>query len=295
MKKFSVLFVMAALILSAAVMNSCQKEDALVQDDPALKGAVAGIYDLAYPVKVYTGEAFDIDLTLECGDAVLLQGYLEGEEILDGDGFGTGEFEKIYSDLGCDTEDLLWEEVQAFTCAGGTYTATLFPEGIYVYKLVVSEPAVDGCLPCAIETVYPVEECFTITACRKETAFGGDEWVLPKNGGWFWYYAPVWNLVEEIWEPATIYANQDEVAGTVQLVQTEGEYYIEITLNDGWSLQEEVTDAVKVQGLVAAPTKRLTGKHYSYKGTDLSVEVGLMNYYMIHLDLEICPVVEIPD
>ncbi len=293
MKKFSVLFVMAALILSAAVMNSCQKEEALLQDDPALKGAVTGIYDLAFPAKVYTGEAFDIDLTLLCGDAVLLQGYLEGEEIFVDD-VATGEFEKIYSDLGCDTENLLWEEVQDFTCAGGTYTATLFPEGIYVYKLVISEPVLDGCPACAPETVYPVVECFTITACRQETAFGGEEWVLPKNGGWFWYYAPVPGDIDETWEPATIYANQDEVAGTVQLVETDGAYSIEITLNEGWSLKDGETESVKVQELDAAPARRLTGKQYSFKGTDLSVEVELMDFYMIHLDLEICPVVEIP-
>lgn len=297
MKKFSVLFLTAALILSAAVMNSCQKEDDLFQGEPILKGAVEGIYDLTFPGKVYTGEAFSVNLSLLCGDAVLMQGYILGDPILDELGEETGEFEKVYSDLGCDTENLLWEEVLAFHCDGGSYTATLAAEGIYVYKLVVAEPGLESlCAVCAEETVYP-EECFTITACRKETAFGGDNWVLPKNGGWFWYYAPVWNETELVWEPATVWANQDEVAGTVQLVETDGVYSLEITLNEGWSLREGVTDAVKVQGLSAAPAKRLTGKQYSYKGTDLSVAVDLKSFYMIHLDLEICPVaeVEIPE
>lgn len=289
MKKFSILFVMTALILSALVMNSCQKEEALFQDEPTLKGAVTGIYDLTFPTKVYTGETFNVDLSLLCGEAVLVQGYLEGGAILDEFGEETGEFEKIYSNLACDTEELLWEEVQAFTCGGGTFTATLFPEGTYVYKLIVSAPATESECEACVDVEYP-EECFTITACRKETAFGGEEWVLPKNGGWFWYYAP--QEIEGIYEPATIYANQNEVAGTVQLVETDGVYTIEISLNNGWSLKEGETEAVKVQGLATAPTRRLTGKQYSYKGTDLSVGVVQMGFYMIHLDLEICPVVE---
>ncbi len=130
--------------------------------------------------------------------------------------------------------------------------------------------------------------------CQTETAWGGDS----EGGGaawWFYYDASVGG-------EQTIWAGQHIDVGTVEVVDGT----VEITLTGGWELQpyqyengELVLDdygnpipeeeSVKIKGYDEIPDSRPAAGQFDYKGTDLTVNIGVYDYYAIHLDVQLCP------
>lgn len=109
-----------------------------------------------------------------------------------------------------------------------------------------------------------------------ETAFGGE--AGGAGSAWWFYYDGE--------EDQTIWAGQDINVGTVEY--TGGEMVI--TLTGGWEL-EDVSEPIKIQGYATGelPEDRPTaGLFTTYKGEDLSPEVGVYDYYVIHLDVRRC-------
>ncbi len=109
---------------------------------------------------------------------------------------------------------------------------------------------------------------------RGETAFGGEG--VGEGSAWWYYYDGEGQ--------EKIFAGQNEEVGTVEMVDGK----IVISLENGWELKD-VDEPVKIQGYAELPSDRPSaGKFTTYKGKDLFVEVAEFNYYVVHLDVEIC-------
>lgn len=117
---------------------------------------------------------------------------------------------------------------------------------------------------------------------RTETAFGGD--TAGADSPWWYYFDTTGNETQFIW------AGQHEKAGTVTVSEAgDGNMTIAIHLTDGWQLQDD-DEAVKIQGCNDGdlPSSRLPAGHFTtYKGSDLTVEVGAFDYFIIQLDVRI--------
>ena len=131
-----------------------------------------------------------------------------------------------------------------------------------------------------------------------ETAFGGDS--EGSGPAWWYYYDASEGGVQTIW------AGQHIDIGTVEVVN--GTVYI--TLKDGWILQPykldedgnvkvdenedpvEETESVKIKGYDEnhLPQSRPAAGQFPHKGTELTVDVGEYDYYVIHLD--VCKTIE---
>ena len=119
--------------------------------------------------------------------------------------------------------------------------------------------------------------------CRTETAFGGDTGVnVNSPGGWWYYYDASVAVEQKIW------AGQNIDVGTVKV--EDGTLYIILT--DGWELQDG-NETVKIQGYNGddLPESRpaLGAQNRFYAGTDFEISVPEFDYYVIHLDVKLCP------
>ncbi len=134
-----------------------------------------------------------------------------------------------------------------------------------------------GSNPVTLEGDYAlIGICEDTCEIRSETAFGGG---TPGAGNAWWFY---FDGVDQ----QSLWAGQDEVIGTVELINGE----LVIDLNSGWNLQD-VNEPVKIQGYNSSdlPTSRPpAGQFSTYKGKELTVAVNEFDYYVIHLDVEIC-------
>ncbi|TVR40701.1 MAG: hypothetical protein EA392_03175 [Cryomorphaceae bacterium] len=85
-----------------------------------------------------------------------------------------------------------------------------------------------------------------------------------------------------------LYAGQHHNAGTVNLSEVMGGMVtITITLNEGFMLNTEKSESVKIQGYMNTPPSNnpAPGLFNTYKGDQLMVTVSAFNFYGIHLDL----------
>lgn len=118
------------------------------------------------------------------------------------------------------------------------------------------------------------DEC---TVFNYETAFGGNS--TGAGNAWWYYYNTTTGGVQNI------YAGRTMVAGTVEYSAGA----ITITLIDGWELDPDASEPVKIQGYQTPPNKRpAAGLFTTYKGDALTVNVDYFNFYVIHLDVRIC-------
>jgi len=130
---------LAALILSSALIYSCQKLELIEQDTS--KGDDNSVYKtgilmesgriaaggviLSVPAVVNVNDNFDIVAEVSCGKVCLERGYI----------LGPGGV-KIYKDLTCETRNLLWEVVVGFQCYtnGASWNGSLSEVGTYVFR-----------------------------------------------------------------------------------------------------------------------------------------------------------------
>ncbi|MFU8862139.1 MAG: hypothetical protein ACNA8K_17165 [Cyclonatronaceae bacterium] len=122
----------------------------------------------------------------------------------------------------------------------------------------------------------------------EETAFGGDlagQREVNRRGmevGAWWFIFDANGDAEQ-----GIYAGQKLVDGAS--VEYDGTYII-INLGPNMRLQED-DEAVKILGYDEAPTSRpaagASNPYQIYAGSDLTIEVGAYDYYVIHLDVEV--------
>ena len=113
---------------------------------------------------VTAGDDFEIAFSSVCGRIMIERGFVEE---VDGD---TGEILTVYSGLGCDTENLVWEEIEAggfSNCQGGSITENLAEPGTYVYRAKLNFKARrnSGCDDCDAFTGN-LFECFMITVAE---------------------------------------------------------------------------------------------------------------------------------
>lgn len=122
---------------------------------------------------------------------------------------------------------------------------------------------------------------FTLQCCEEcenyegETAWGGN--TEGDGSAWWFYYNAIFGGVQTIW------AGQNHNAGTVKVENG----WVYITLAPGFKLEDD-EEAVKIQGYSEIPSSHPAPGGFSYKGTDLTVNVGVFNYYAIHLDVLRC-------
>jgi hypothetical protein len=129
------------------------------------------------------------------------------------------------------------------------------------------------------------EPCYEYS---EETAWSnGDRYVTRGNWAMYTEYAE---------GSVSIYAGQHHLAGTATFSAVEdGMVTITIALADGWSLQDNGDNNVKIQGYADAPTGTPSpGRFTTYKGNDLEVTVPAAAFYGIHLDVRTLVEVECP-
>lgn len=135
----------------------------------------------------------------------------------------------------------------------------------------------------AMKFEYCVQECVVEEpACyQEETAWtAGTRFVNPGNWATYTSYAP---------GVVNIYAGQNNLAGTATFssVSVNNEVVITIDLANGWELNAEKTETVKIQGYSSVPpaSNPAPGSFTTYKGESLTITVPAFDYYGIHLDV----------
>ena len=84
-----------------------------------------------------------------------------------------------------------------------------------------------------------------------------------------------------------IYSGQTAVAGA-SVTYNAATYVITVNLGNQMQLQN-VLEPVKVEGYNTLPSSRpAAGLFTLYKGTNLTVQGNNSNYYVVHLDVEVC-------
>lgn len=126
---------------------------------------------------------------------------------------------------------------------------------------------------------YNLVECSANEDCQEETAFGGGI----AGGGNAWWFA----LDASQSGTYPIYAGQQPVSGaSVNYDATTDQ--ITIVLGSQMQLQN-VSEPVKVEGYNVLPSSRPSaGLFELYKGSNLIVQGNGSNYYVVHLDVEVC-------
>ncbi len=121
----------------------------------------------------------------------------------------------------------------------------------------------------------PVEQCY-----QTETAWTtGDRYTTTGNWATYTTYAP---------GTKDIYAGQTIPVGTVTFssISSNNTVTLSIALTNGWTLNQETSESVKIQGYNTAPSGNPSpGLFTTYKGTNLTVTVPANEYYGIHLDV----------
>jgi hypothetical protein len=127
--------------------------------------------------------------------------------------------------------------------------------------------------------------CYNLTPCavvcnwQEETAFGG----AIRGEGNAWWYA----IDASTSGTYPIYAGQNAVAGASVNYNATTDV---ITINLGNNMQlQNVSESVKAQGYNVLPSTRpAAGLFTLYKGTGLTIQGNGSNYYVVHLDVEVC-------
>lgn len=135
-----------------------------------------------------------------------------------------------------------------------------------------------------IPALSNLQFCYTLCEdypfCDGETAFGGDN----EGGGaaWWYYYDNIVGGFQKI------YAGQKEVPGA-SVIYDEGKIIIEL---GEYMRLIPGDETVKIKGYDDLPNSRPAAGRFTgegtYKGTSLEVTIGEYNYYVIHLDVEVC-------
>jgi len=128
--------------------------------------------------------------------------------------------------------------------------------------------------------------CYNLVPCnnntcdwQEETAFGG----ATAGAGNAWWYA----IDATTSGTYPIYAGQNAVPGASVTYDATTDV-IAINLGNNMQLQN-VSEPVKVQGYNTLPTSRpAAGLFTLYKGSNLTVQGNNSNYYVVHLDVEVC-------
>jgi uncharacterized protein (TIGR02145 family) len=162
----------SAVLLMALTFHSCQKEEEMIleTEEIGLKSDPISEITLIYPMNdVNAGEDFTITFSSSCGKIMIERGFI-GEV----DEYGE-IINKVYTGLSCETENLLWEEIDDTgyaDCQGGSITGNLAEAGTYVYRAKLNFKAKNnsGCADCGT-FVGNQYECFMITV----VAGGGNE------------------------------------------------------------------------------------------------------------------------
>jgi hypothetical protein len=126
---------------------------------------------------------------------------------------------------------------------------------------------------------YNLVECSANEDCQEETAYGGGI----EGAGNAWWFA----LDASTSGSYPIYAGQQAVPGaSVNYDATTDQ--ITIVLGSQMQLQN-VSEPVKVEGYNVLPSSRpAAGLFELYKGSNLIVQGNGSNYYVVHLDVEVC-------
>jgi hypothetical protein len=126
--------------------------------------------------------------------------------------------------------------------------------------------------------------CYNLVPCQtcnwqEETAFGGGV----SGSGNAWWFA----LDASTSGTYPIYAGQNPISGAFVTYDAVTD---QITINLGSNMQlQNVSEPVKVEGYNNLPSSRPpAGLFTLYKGTNLTVQGNNSNYYIIHLDVEVC-------
>jgi hypothetical protein len=128
---------------------------------------------------------------------------------------------------------------------------------------------------------YNLVECQSNEECdwQSETAFGGGI----EGAGSAWWFA----IDASVSGSYPIYAGQQPVAGASVNYDATSD---QITIVLGSSMQlQNVSEPVKVEGYDLLPSSRpAAGLFELYKGSNLSIQGNGSNYYVVHLDVEVC-------
>lgn len=126
--------------------------------------------------------------------------------------------------------------------------------------------------------------CYNLVPCnncvwQEETAYAGSLLGLG-NAWWFALDASVSGTYP-------IYAGQNIVSGA-SIIYDANSDVITIILGNNMRLQN-VNEPVKVEGYTILPNSRpAAGLFTLYKGSDLIIQGNNSNYYVVHLDVEVC-------
>ena len=124
--------------------------------------------------------------------------------------------------------------------------------------------------------------CYNLVRCcdwQEETAFGG----ATAGAGNAWWHA----IDASLSRTYPICAGQNAVPDATVTYDATTDV---ITINLGNNMQlQNVREPVKVQGYNTLPTSRPAAVLFTlYKGSNLTVQGNNSNYYVVHLDVEVC-------
>jgi hypothetical protein len=126
--------------------------------------------------------------------------------------------------------------------------------------------------------------CYNLVECNtciweEETAYGGSL----AGGGNAWWFA----IDASVSGTYPIWAGQNIVQGSNITYDKINDL---ITINLGGSLQlQNVSEPVKVEGYNNLPNSRPSAGLFTlYKGSDLTIGGNNSNFYVVHLDVEVC-------
>lgn len=175
------------------------------------------------------------------------------------------------------------EDVVATTTTNsdGWYYFKELANGTYTVSVAGTQPVevtIDGVCFFDVHLLVVNENCWCYEE-KDETAWAyGPRYV--SKGNWAMYTPFVANST------VTIYAGQFYEAGTVHFsANVDGYVTLTVTLDEGWNLMEN-TNAIKIQGYTAIPTKNpAPGSFTTFKGNLFEITVPYFAYYGIHFDL----------
>lgn len=131
----------------------------------------------------------------------------------------------------------------------------------------------------AMYDLYTVQECGPVCYGNESAWADGERY--NERGNWATYLTFNGDT-----SSAVLFAGRQHEAGTVIIeANNNGHAEINITLNEGWELQEGA-ETVKIQGYDQAPSGNpAPGRFNTYKGDEINITVPAYNYYGVHLDV----------
>jgi hypothetical protein len=287
MRKHFIKAVILLAVLLMAGMYACQKEQIQVQSQNEIIERTETNNPVHYPV----WQAGNADI--ECGRiGEFAFGYKieieEGEEWLDFD----GEFD-IITITNSTRKRFDWSATNPI---GAVIVKASTEANVWLYDPQVSFD--ENLFSPTNSTNGQLFDISHVTFCwnvveeicwNKETAFGGNL-AGPGNAWWFIFDATQGKPVTQ-----NIYAGKELVEGANIKIEN-GTYTI--TPGPKLRLAAGVLESVKIQGYdcIENLKRRPAAGLFEYKSEELSDYVGVFNYYVIHLDVEVvvdCPEQEI--